>query len=180
MKLSFHTLYYIVIVNHKLCFIFIYKYLDNMLEYKIINSKPTIVNNNVEYMDLLASTFNTKISLSGTPLIVNKYYVARPDLISQAMYGTDKYADIICKVNGISNPFELNEDDMILVPSIEYCENSINTNITACELITTNSTNVNSQTKNYQKTTSETRSPNEQLSGEQNYIIDQSSGLIFY
>lgn len=152
-----------------------------MLEYKIINSKPTIVNNNVEYMDLLASNFNTKISLSGTPLIVNKYYVARPDLISQAMYGTDKYADIICKVNGISNPFELNEDDMILVPSIEYCESCINTNITASELINaTANTNINSKTKNYQKTNSETRSPNEQVSGEQNYIIDQSSGLIFY
>ena len=151
-----------------------------MLDYKIINSKPTIVQDNIEYIDLLANTFNTSLSLSGTPLIVNKYYIARPDLISQAMYGTDKYADIICKVNGISNPFELNEDDMILVPSIEYCENTINTNVVASELITTNSTNVSVQTKNYQKTTAETRSPNEQLSGEQNYIIDQSSGLIFY
>ena len=151
-----------------------------MLEYKIINSKPTIVNNNVEYMDLLASNFNTKISLSGTPLIVNKYYVARPDLISQAMYGTDKYADIICKVNGISNPFELNEDDILLIPSVEYCESCINKSITISELITETNSNIVNTHKNYQKTTAETRSPNEQTSGEQNYIIDQSSGLIFY
>lgn len=151
-----------------------------MLDYKIINSKPTIVQDNIEYIDLLANTFNTSLSLSGTPLIVNKYYIARPDLISQAMYGTDKYADIICKVNGISNPFELNEDDILLIPSVEYCESCINKSITASELITETNSNIVNTHKNYQKTTAETRSPNEQTSGEQNYIIDQSSGLIFY
>lgn len=151
-----------------------------MLDYKIINSKPTIVQDNIEYIDLLANTFNTSLSLSGTPLIVNKYYIARPDLISQAMYGTDKYADIICKVNGISNPFELNEDDILLIPSVEYCESCINKSITTSELITETNSNIVNTHKNYQKTTAETRSPNEQTSGEQNYIIDQSSGLIFY
>ena len=48
-----------------------------MLDYKIINSKPTIVQDNIEYIDLLANTFNTSLSLSGTPLIINKYYIKR-------------------------------------------------------------------------------------------------------
>lgn len=151
-----------------------------MLDYKIINSKPTIVNNKVKYLDLLASNFRNKIPIKGFPIIVNRYYVARPDLISLAVYGTDEYADIICKVNDISNPFELNENDILLLPSLEYCETCVNTNSKSSEL-----TNIENKTddtlKNiYRKKLTEKRSPNEQTTGNTNYIIDKSSGLIFY
>jgi len=40
----------------------------------------------------------------------------RPDLISLSYYGTENYADILCKYNGISNPFSLAKDDLIKVP----------------------------------------------------------------
>lgn len=153
-----------------------------MLDYKILSKKQTISNSDgTKYYDLLTQTFDGDVSISGTPLIVNKYYVARPDLISQAMYGTDMYADIICKINGISNPFELNENDMILIPSLEYCQQCIKKNPTASVLISDSANISNVQTQSdYQKTLSETRSPNEQTSGEKNYIIDQTSGFIFY
>ena len=43
-------------------------------------------------------------------------FIARPDLVSQQIYGTDIYQDILCKLNGISNPFELNEGDKLIIP----------------------------------------------------------------
>jgi hypothetical protein len=48
--------------------------------------------------------------------------VARPDLISLATYNDASYADLICKLNGISNMFELNEDDVIVIPTYDYIE----------------------------------------------------------
>jgi len=46
-------------------------------------------------------------------------YVMRPDLISQAVYNNTLYAEFILKYNGISNPFTLEEGDVILVPNLE-------------------------------------------------------------
>lgn len=61
---------------------------------------------------------------------INAFYVGsdmkmRPDLISHAAYGnTDNY-DIILKYNGISNPFSVDENDLILIPNLEFMINSM-------------------------------------------------------
>ena len=79
-----------------------------MLDYKILDYKSKINKNNDTYIDLMSDSFNmSSVAFDGQVIIVNKYYVARPDLVSLAIYGTDDYADIICKINGISNPFPL-------------------------------------------------------------------------
>ena len=44
-------------------------------------------------------------------------YHMRPDLVSQAMYDTDEYTEFVLKFSGISNPFTLNDDDTLLIPS---------------------------------------------------------------
>ena len=46
-------------------------------------------------------------------------YVMRPDLISQAVYNNILYTEYILKYNGISNPFSLQEGDVILIPTLE-------------------------------------------------------------
>ena len=67
-----------------------------MLDYKLLNHKSLIKKDNEQYQDLLCKTFDETQIFMPTPLIVNKYYVARPDLISLALYGDDRYADILC------------------------------------------------------------------------------------
>jgi hypothetical protein len=57
---------------------------------------------------------------------VPKDYVMRPDLISKVIYNNSAYAEIILKYNGISNPFSINEGDMILVPNLEGAQANIN------------------------------------------------------
>lgn len=154
-----------------------------MLDYRIINYKQTIKNDKGEsYIDLMNKTYDASIYFSGTPLIINKYYVARPDLISLALYGDDKYADIICKINGIDNPFELNEDDVIIVPNVEYLNECIYKHNEDDNLIKDSKKETIQKIDKYnkQKRKNEDRSPNEQTVGESNFIIDKSLGLVFY
>lgn len=151
-----------------------------MLDYSIINKKPTLLGNtNDEYIDLAQPTYNVKKYVKGEVLIVNQYYVARPDLISLAVYGDDKYADIICKVNGISNPFELNENDMIFIPNFDELSEMTKTQNVPSSLVSDSKKLFNDK-KDRRKKISEKRSSNEMIVGEENYIIDHSLGLVFY
>ena len=153
-----------------------------MLNYKLLDHKPKIVKNNNMFIDLLPKTYDETVIYSPTPLIVNKYYVARPDLISLALYGDDKYADIICKINGISNPFEINEDDIIIAPNIEYFNECLYKGKEDPGLIEDPKKETIQKIDKYnkQKRKNEDRSPNEQTIGESNFVIDKSLGLVFY
>lgn len=153
-----------------------------MLNYKLLEYKSEININNETYQDLLSKTYDDSSSFRATPLVVNKYYVARPDLISLALYGDDKYADILCKINGISNPFELNENDIIIVPNIEYLNDCIYKSRYSSDLIidSKSETIQKIDKNNKQKRKDETRSPNEQIIGESNFVIDKSMGVVFY
>ena len=153
-----------------------------MLNYDILHNKPTIDINGEEGLDLLTKSLNfVDGNQQGNFLQVNEYYVARPDLISLAVYGDDKYADIICKLNGISNPFELNEKNVLFIPTLEYINFIINketgkkTNKIIEEDTISSSLKVGAQ-----KEKNEKRSPSEQVIGDTNYIVDKSLGVVFY
>ena len=153
-----------------------------MLDYRILEFKKTITVNNETYIDLMSKTFNEDTGFVGRPVVINKYYVARPDLVSLALYGDDKYADIICKINGISNPFELNENDIIYVPSLEYVMDCVKNYGEQSEIINDakNDTIKNIKPDNKQKRINEKRAPNEQVLGDKSFIIDRSMGMVFY
>lgn len=93
-----------------------------MLNYATIQSKPevTIVKDGVSttMKDLTTKSIKDFDNVSSNIFVVNKYCVARPDLVSLVIYGSDKYGDLICKFNGISNPFELNEGMIIQCPEL--------------------------------------------------------------
>ena len=153
-----------------------------MLDYKLLERKQIIHKGNDQYIDLMSKTYDEKVYGSVMPLIVNKYYVARPDLISLALYGDDRYADILCKINGISNPFELNEDDIIIVPNVEYLNECLDKSNNGSDLIedSKKETIQKIDKNNKQKNKNETRSPNEQIIGDSNFVIDKSLGIVFY
>ena len=152
-----------------------------MLDYKILNKKPILTKDNESYIDLLSETFNKNITINGSFIIVNQYYVARPDLISLAVYGDDQFADVICKLNGISNPFEINENDIIYIPSPDALTMLTIRKDDPSELISDSNTDLgNKNYKDNRKKISDRRSPNELVIGESNYIIDHSHGLVFY
>lgn len=154
-----------------------------MLDYRILANKNKIKLNGEDVYDLLSGKSFVDMKLSnGNFVVVNKYYVARPDLISLACYGEDMYGDIICKVNGISNPFELNEDDLLFIPSIDFVrENTKMLNSQNNDLIDdADNEEIVQKVSSYQKKPLEERTPNQQLVGDKNFVVDKSLGLVFY
>ena len=155
-----------------------------MLDYKILKNKGKLYKKNSngtteEFLDLLTKSCNSMDSTAGDIIIVNKHYIARPDLISLAVYGSDEYADLICKYNGISNPFELNENDVIVLPQYHEFQNLIDTvNNTTSELVNDDVSDTTNYSSNKKK--SDRRSPAQTTTGDKNFIIDKSLGVVFY
>ena len=156
-----------------------------MLNYTSLASKPEmsrmIDGKKVSYKDLLCHTLNDEEPMFEgiTFITVVDDYVARPDLISLAVYGTDEYADIICKINGISNPFELNTGMILLIPSLSNLT-FFSTNRPASATFESDSTPISSTKKNFQKTKAERRRPSEQTVGSKNFVVDLSNKMIIY
>lgn len=157
-----------------------------MLNYTTLNNKKQIRKKGPDgydelQFDLMTPVFdNLNVPIQDV-IIVNKYYVARPDLISLAVYGTDKYADLICKYNGISNPFEMNEDDVIYIPNASEFTSLYVDSATPSELIDDSTTSSFGEKKNqFIKNVNDKRSPAQQVEGEPNYVIDKSMGVVFY
>ena len=156
-----------------------------MLNYNILNYKPNIQIGDEYGIDLLYKSLKYSLddyNLSGQFIYVNEYYVARPDLISLAAYNTDKYGDIICKINGISNPFELNEDDIIYLPDVDTlmdcCKGAENQEeiVMPDDQILFSKKNKN----DHKKKVTERRSSNEQIEGDKLFTIDKTLGLIIF
>ena len=150
------------------------------MDYKILRNKNIVNYKGEKCYDLLSKTFNKDLNPRGTLIIVNKHYVARPDLISLAVYGDDSYADVICKYNGISNPFELNENDILHIPHINDMEKIINTDVEKNDLVSESNTISVKRKYPTQKDKNEKRSPADSVSGEENFVIDKSMGIVFY
>ena len=92
-----------------------------MSQYSTINFKEIIHSDylNEDILDLMNYTFEIPESYTYNIFEVTKEYIARPDLISLDAYGDGMFTDIICKLNGVSNPFELNEGMKLIIPSPE-------------------------------------------------------------
>ena len=157
------------------------------LEYQTIKYKAelkkTFSDGTTEmFKDLLQKTWDEWPDTKGVinPIIVNEFYVGRPDLISLAVYGTDAFGDMICKYNGISNPFDINEGMLIQIPpmtmSTTGCENRERT---ACELLQDGDS---IQEKDETKTSRDAAhsSSTALVGAEPPFIIDKTLGVVLY
>ena len=148
------------------------------LKYINIDKKNTKLKNGIEMIDFLCKTFQIPKDFTFTLTEITSDYIARPDLVSFALYSTTDYADILCKLNGISNPMELNVGDILICPELNYIlsfyviENSLyNTSATD---------NLDDKGKAIQKKKNEKRKANEQVIGDSNFKIDHKNKIIIY
>ena len=142
-----------------------------------ISIKPTIMSKHCgeEIVHLGARTFYIPYPLQLMKYKVDKSHIARPDLISYMLYGDDRYGDVICKLNGISNPFELNDGMTILVPSDEDITKFIYRDDFNDDL----ENDVESE-KPKPKSKKEKRKPNEAVIGDTRFKIDNTKRVIIY
>lgn len=125
--------------------------------------------------NLLDKTYRLPDSFDFDIVIIDQEkYIGRPDLISLDAYGDPVYADIICKLNGISNPFELNIDTIIIVPKPEDIKSFIQI------------APVNEKEEIYNesiptpKRKNEKRQANEAIVGDKRFKIDATKGIVIY
>jgi hypothetical protein len=129
-------------------------------------------------MDLFGISYILPENFSYRTIRVSPEHIARPDLVSKILYDTPIYGDLICKINGISNPFELNDGDILIVP--EYSDlDSFMTPAEKEENIEDTDTDVR-ETKPAYKKRKEKRAPNEAILGDSRFKIDKTNRVIIY
>lgn len=90
-----------------------------MFKYSIDNKKEIQDRNGNTIVDLTTSIFSRNAGQVHDYEVVrmDKMFHMRPDLVSQAAYETDEYTEFILKFSGISNPFTLDDDDVLMIPN---------------------------------------------------------------
>jgi hypothetical protein len=90
-----------------------------MFDSFILSRKPRKTNDGLleGIIDIAARTLKSVNARMQTIAKVIDGEQARPDLVSVRVYGEDTYQDHICKMNGISNPYSLNVDDVLVIPN---------------------------------------------------------------
>ena len=132
-----------------------------------------------EIVDLLSQTFRIPEDFEFTVYQTREDHTCRPDLLSYDAYGTDEYGDLLLKLNGISNPFELNGGMYIIVPKYDYLEQF--------QIVPAKSTIAGSDPSEFIPVASnplnhvkKQRTTNEALLNSNRYKINPSTGVITY
>lgn len=149
-----------------------------MLNYSTLNFKTQIQSDYLEesMFNMLDYTFEIPEQYTYNVFEVTKEYIARPDLISYDAYGDTMFTDIICKLNGISNPFELNEGMKLIIPTPEDI-----LSFAIQPSIKDKDENWGSKTEEVlMKTKRSKRQANEAIVGDTRFKIDTANGIIIY
>lgn len=124
--------------------------------------------------NLADQTFQIPKNFQYQVIEVTADYIGRMDIISKQIYGTTSYSDILCKINGISNPFELSEGDRLIIPALDNISDFIY-NETSSE-----SDNEDDPDKPKAKAKIDKRKPNEAIVGDKRYKVDKTNKVIIY
>ena len=145
-----------------------------MIFHTVLNNKNII---HSEWLDediynLVDASFIVPKLYSYEILEVTEKYIARPDLISKDIYGDTIYSDLLCKLNGISNPFELNKGMLLVIPSPN--------NIMEFMFKPNNNEEKELTNKPVVKTKKDKRKANEAVVGDSRFKLDPTKGIVIY
>lgn len=149
-----------------------------MILHTVINNKKQIYSDWLQenIINLTDQTFVIPETYDYEILEVTEKYIARPDILSKDIYGDTLYSDLLCKLNGISNPFELNAGMILVIPSPDCIMNFMKTpTVEECDI------NVNSESsKPILKQKNSKRKANEAIIGDSRFRIDKTRGIVIY
>lgn len=146
-----------------------------MIFHTVLNNKKEIYSNWLQdyVINLGDSTFNIPESYQYEIIEITERYIARPDILSYDIYGDTLYSDLLCKLNGISNPFELNKGMLVIIPSPD-CIMDFMKDLKIEEL------DDYVENKPTPKNKTDKRKPNEAVVGDSRFKIDKNRGVIIY
>lgn len=150
-----------------------------MIFHTVLNNKKSIYSDWLQdtLLNLGDSSFQIPAEYQYEIIEVTEKYVCRPDILSIDIYGDVIYTDLICKLNGISNPFELNKGMLLLIPSPDCIMSFMKTPTTAeCDSYLDNE----SINKPIAKTKNSKRKANEAVVGDTRFKIDKTRGIVIY
>lgn len=149
-----------------------------MIFHTVLNNKKKIYSDwlQEDVINLGDNTFVIPPSYQYEILEVTEKYVARPDLLSKDIYGDALYSDILCKLNGISNPFELNAHTLMIIPSPDCIMDFMHVPTSEeCDATATNISN-----KPIAKQKNQKRKANEAIVGDSRFTLDKTKGIVIY
>lgn len=150
---------------------------------QVLGQKTDFFSNylNESIVNLLDTTFQIPKDYSVHLYQVEEEYTARPDLLSLDLYGDEMYADILCKLNGISNPYELMAGQYILVPDFTALEwFNVIPAVEWSEPNTPENSQINQALLPILKRRTQKRKPNEAIVGDSRFNIDPISKIVIY
>ena len=149
-----------------------------MIFHTVLNNKQKIHSDwlDDDIINLNDPTFVIPKSYQYEIIELSEKYIARPDLLSLDVYGDTLYSDILCKLNGVSNPFELNKGMLMVIPSPDVISEFMKIPTTQ-EL---DSSFDNDVTKPLLKTKKDKRKANEAVVGDTRFKIDKTRGIVIY
>lgn len=147
-----------------------------MLSYTVLNNKQIIHSDwlNDDVLNLNDPTFRIPQSYQYEIIELTERYVARPDILSLDVYGDSMYGDLLCKLNGISNPFEMNKGMLVIIPSPDSIMDFMNLPSSEDSDIITDTD------KPIIKTKKSKRKANEAVLGDSRFKIDKQKGIVIY
>lgn len=147
-----------------------------MLSYTVLNNKQIIHSDwlNDDVLNLIDQTFRIPQSYQYEIIELTERYVARPDILSLDVYGDSMYSDLLCKLNGISNPFEMNKGMLVIIPSPDSIMDFMNLPSSEDSDIITDTD------KPIIKTKKSKRKANEAVLGDSRFKIDKQKGIVIY
>lgn len=149
------------------------------MNYSVLTGKQLKQGVDTPMWDLLFRTFVIPADFKFKLIEVTATYIARPDLVSLDVFNTPDYADLICKINGISNPCELNEGMKLVIPDVSDLY-KFNVSDTKANNETTSTSSQDSNVSYKQKLKNEPRKANEQIVGDKNFRIDKQNKIVIY
>lgn len=151
-----------------------------MLTHTVLNNKKTIYSNWLQdtVINFNDPTFNIPQSYPYEILEVSEKYIARPDILSYDIYGDTIYSDLLCKLNGISNPFELNVGMLLVIPSPDVIIDFMKT--PTAEECNDNDIDYTNLSTPIAKPKNAKRKANEAVIGDTRFKIDKSRGVVIY
>jgi hypothetical protein len=149
-----------------------------MIFHTVLNNKQIIHSDwlNDDIVNLNDPTFVIPKSYQYEIIEISEKYIARPDLLSLDIYGDSLYSDLLCKLNGISNPFELNKGMLMVIPSPDVISEFM-------KIPTTQELDLSFDedlSKPILKNKKDKRKANEAIVGDTRFKIDKTRGIVIY